>query len=671
MDHTEQPVLRFIPDQSLTEDALSAAVEQIEDQVTKALSLTRPPEGEFLQVVVFSDLGWNTALVEYKGDTSAFVDALLGVRRQLVSVRDPDRDNKMALKAVQLDVTLFGDEASSPIVARKATATSAGGGALAPERSTLILQRQWGLISTHPATRAEQLVALASLAAEGWRLENDGQTIELLNPEEPALEWGPRSKTTLSRSRTTTIAIYFKGTLTPPIAMQAGWGTIQDGARKVALSVDASGKPLKLSFAPEAGGRGSVALSAPGWRPSRDKTSMVRLEDFSAAVRRGGQAPTRTIPTPSLAEWRSAKLLSLSPSDQDRFRSHEAATSQSHGGHPACPLFVHHDLSHSLAPTCRTGGGCMLTSRPGFDPSMSYVPCMTPHMWAQNAWSGGNAWQGGRAGGKGSDQGGGKPTKGGGKPAAANNGGQGGGKPTEGGGKPAAAYDGGRGGGKPTTGGGKPAAADVGDGGRGRGATSVAGAQPAAAGAAGGPIAGAYGSRMIDSQYGSMGPPMPVVAPSSMEVDSELAAAAGTPMGPPPPRPSHSVQAAAAVTAGAAELESAAVMPAAEAEASQLENAWAILRARLAAQWEAIGRLECSGMDPAERSSIYDQKAATQVQQLLKLPLGQVRAMKALELWHENQSRCKAASERASSRPSRADSEAGGSGRSRDSSAER
>ena len=480
MSFVEQPVVRIIPDQSLTEAAVHKALEQLEEHVAKEASLASVPAGEFLQVVVYGDVGWNTALAEYKSstDATAFVAELLKTRRHLVMVTDPDRDQKPVEKAVQLDVTLYGDEQSSSIVARKAGGAGPTiGASAAPERTTLLLQRQWGFLSTQADTRADQLVAIATLAMEGWRLEADGQTIELASPGAPALEWAPRDKSGLTRPRTTLLAIYFKGLLTPPIAMQAGWGSIgPDGSRTVALSTDASGAPQKLSFAPVTGGRGAVALSAPGWRASQGVMVPVAgskshrgRSDF-----RGSTAPSR-VSTPSLMDWRSNKLKQLDPTGRAQFLAREQELGWQSKG-VVCPLFVHHDLSGSAEAACLPGRGCMLTSRPGFDPSMSYVPCMTPHTWAQNTWSGGNAWQGGRAGGKGSDQGGEKPTKGGGKPAAANNVGQGGGKPTEGGGKPAAAYDGGRGGGKPTTGGGKPVTADVGDGGRGRGATSVAGA---------------------------------------------------------------------------------------------------------------------------------------------------------------------------------------------------
>lgn len=634
MAHVEQPVVRFIPDQSLTEEALTAAVEQVEDCVTKELQLADTPAGEFLQVVVLEGLGWNTALAEYKGDTSVFVPALLAVRRHLVSVMDPDRDNKLVSKAVQVDVVLYGDEQSSPVVLRRATGPGGPTGAApAPERSTLLLQRHWGFISTHPETRKQHLIALATLAAEGWCKVSDGQTIELVNPGEPALEWPARLKpgsSKPSRPRTTTLAIYFKGTLTPPIAMQAGWGTLHpDGSRSVALSVKPNGEPLKLSFAPQSGGRGVVDLSAPGWRASKERDAMVRVEDFAAVARRSMKAPSRAQTLPSLADWRSTTLSKLPGPDQERFLMSEAKLSTSHGGRPVCPLFVHHDLSGSLSPACRVGGGCMLPSRPGFDPAVCYVPCMIGPPLPQLGSRG------------------------------------------KGGGKPPAAVDGG--------GGMLPPSATAGRGGSGRGSTMAAGAWPASLGSAGGPIAGAYSSSMVGEQHGSMGPPKPVeTPPSAMAVDpapTEAVPQLRLSMPPPAPRPpAVELTAASAVeltAASSTSLDSAATMSAAEAETSKLEGAWCILKDRLASQWEALGRLQCPGMDPAERSSIYGKKAAAQEQELLKLPLGQERAMRALELWHEGQSRCKIASTNASARPSRADSEAGGSNRSRDSSAER
>ena len=175
-----------------------------------------------------------------------------------------------------------------------------------PEPTTVIIQRCWGGLRLFGPSLDATLTRLAQLAAEGWQ-EATGGELPVLH-ELSARILSPRNRVSeTKRPKNTGVLITFRGKLTPPVSMRAGWGT--DGT--IALS------PTPLSFDRRRNARGTTELSAPGFVVREG--ALVRAEDAGPAPRRGDPArrsagaPSRSRPTPTLDEFRSRYLARLEP----------------------------------------------------------------------------------------------------------------------------------------------------------------------------------------------------------------------------------------------------------------------------------------------------------------------------------------------------------------------
>ena len=127
--------MRIIVSESLSEDALYALVEIMEDSIAESLAI-EAPASNIAQPVLYQ--GKLSLIVTY--DDAAVADALLALDGARATVRDPDREGTVVDKDVAYEVVAFGDEASSSLAMHAASAA----GAVRPPRQTLLLQREWG-----------------------------------------------------------------------------------------------------------------------------------------------------------------------------------------------------------------------------------------------------------------------------------------------------------------------------------------------------------------------------------------------------------------------------------------------------------------------------------------------------------------------------------------------
>ena len=341
-----ETLLRVIPTESLAEDAMLELVEYIEAFVADKLGRDQPPVSLVAQVTLFEPLSRLTAVVQYEDE--AVAAAMLLVRGEPFTVADENRQNKMGPKRLFVDVVAAGREADSGIVA----ATMQREGRAAPEPTTLLLQREWGLCSFAAEGVDDVLRRMAELALQGWREATDDATVELARPM--AERWGP-ARARLARPRTTVIVTTFRGLLTPPTAgVRAGWGSLSASG---VPSVELSAEPL--CFAPKRGARRHAQLSVPGWRLVGG--AMIGAAEAAATPRHGrrGQGKTPVVET-FAGYWESSLGRMTDPQRAQcvQLRDGGATTVR-------CPFWVVHVVLRGDRVPCVAGRGCRHPDRGG------------------------------------------------------------------------------------------------------------------------------------------------------------------------------------------------------------------------------------------------------------------------------------------------------------------
>ena len=270
----ELTVLRVVPDASLAEAALLAALAALE--LTAGVT---EDASEFAQFVYSEADCWPSLLVGY--GTAAAADVMITASQGMepVVVRDEDRSRAIVEKRVTLCILREGD----PLLEKAL---------LPPDRAakpraatTLIILREWGMISFR-ASKERHLGEIAVKAAEGLALAT-GQKVELAQPL--AQEMRPRARTGAASKRVSALGIWLQGKLAPPTdgLMYAGRGQSQT---EVVWTME------RLSFAPKPGSRMHATLSMPGWSFDRRTGQMVSAEARAARAAAGGASGSAAPP---------------------------------------------------------------------------------------------------------------------------------------------------------------------------------------------------------------------------------------------------------------------------------------------------------------------------------------------------------------------------------------
>ena len=289
----EPPVLRIIPNCSLSEPAMLQLLDTLEIRAQMGGA-----QAFFAQFVYAESDRFPSLLTQYP--TMEDTDKIMSfvALQEALTVQDPQFSGEQLTKQVLIKVLREEDQEAIQ-QALAPTSTSIGrGGASRRTPSTLLILREWGIISM-TTDKEKHLAELATFTRDGFRIATPDQTIELAEPLATLMT--PRVNGTGTK-RITAVGIWFTGKLIPPAngLMRVGRGFIQSGIRTVGLS------PQPISFASLRGARQHSALSMPGWRYDRDKECMVtRLDNTGREPR--GPMPSSTSPDQSLSNHAGGK----------------------------------------------------------------------------------------------------------------------------------------------------------------------------------------------------------------------------------------------------------------------------------------------------------------------------------------------------------------------------
>ena len=366
MDDVEQPVIRLIPSVSLSEESLETLVTLVEERAGVGESL-------LLQFRVDGSLGRPSVLLQY--DTAPQTDAVraAALATPAFSIRDDDVSGAIVPKDVTVAWVVVGSSEESDELN-----PSDGSGASAPrEASTLLLVREWGMITLKGEKYAEHLCAIAELARAGLA-EATGVDVALRD-----LAATPQqSRRGKARKSVSVLFVYFRGKVSPPPngCMHSGVGVLRpDGTREVERSVE------PLSFAPKRGARRHAELNMPGWAWSRREERMMTLDELASAPRgnpqrgHGGSASgrdpaaARHVPMSMQAFW-DMKMAKLPPDDKAKCERVRDEARVNFNGFEPCPFWVVAYARDEPSPWCeRVGRGCSHEARGG----RPFEPCWT------------------------------------------------------------------------------------------------------------------------------------------------------------------------------------------------------------------------------------------------------------------------------------------------------
>ena len=387
----EPPVLRIIPNSSLSEPAML----QLLDAIELRAHMGGMP-AFFAQFVFAESDRFPSLLTQYPTmeDTNKILE--FATLQESLSVQDTQVSGEQVTKQILFQV--FREEDQEAIQRALAPASTSVGRGGAPRRpSTLLIIREWGIISM-TTDKEKHLAELAIHTRDGFRLATPDQTIELAEPLATLMT--PR---VTGSKRITAVGVWFVGKLTPPAngLMRVGRGFFQSGVRTVDLS------PHPISFAPLRGARQHSALSMPGWRFDREKecmvtriaTGFVDLDDPGHEARDPAlpsTPPGRSSPDPTgrrggraargLGSSRSREVIlqtgieranflleSTMGTDGERFLAQEQEFARECGVpiDQICPFAVKYKLQGKLDYTCRITKGCAHPDRGG----IARFPC--------------------------------------------------------------------------------------------------------------------------------------------------------------------------------------------------------------------------------------------------------------------------------------------------------
>ena len=355
----EPPVLRIIPDCSLSEPAMLQLLDAIELR-----SQMGGMPAFFAQFVFSASDRFPSLLTQYPTmeDTEKILQ--FAARKTPITIHDRQVSGEQVEKVVHFQI--FREEDHDSIQQALAPVNTGGGAGGAPTRrgpTTLLILREWGIISM-TTDKETHLRDLATFTRDGFRQATPEQTIELAEPQ--AVLMTPRI-TGPGPKRFTAVGVWFVGKLYPPANgnMYVGRGQLQSGARTVGLS------PHPVSFAPLRGARLHSALSMPGWRYDRTKECMVERSDEPAPAirpaspprdgRRGGRGRgyggTSNEIILSTAVERENFLLT---SDRERFLQTETELASFHRvtTDQICPFATKWKMTGKDDFTCRINQGC-------------------------------------------------------------------------------------------------------------------------------------------------------------------------------------------------------------------------------------------------------------------------------------------------------------------------
>ena len=383
----EPPVLRIIPNCSLSEPAML--------QLLDTLEIRAQMDGAqafFAQFVYAESDRFPSLLTQYP--TMEDTDKIMSFAalKEPLTVQDPQISGEQTTKQVLIKVLREEDQEAIQQALAPTSTFIGRGGATRRTPSTLLIIREWGIISM-TTDKEKHLAELATCTRDGFRIATPDQTIELAEPLATLMT--PRINGTGTK-RITAVGIWFTGKLIPPAngLMRVGRGFIQSGVRTVGLS------PHPISFAPLRGARQHSALSMPGWRYDRDKDCMVtRLENTGREPR--GPMPSSTSPDQSASDhaggrgFRPARgygssrsrevILSIGlerenflrestmGTDGELFLAQEQKFAQEYGVpiDQICPFAVKYKIQGKLDFICRVTKGCYHPDRQ----DMARLPC--------------------------------------------------------------------------------------------------------------------------------------------------------------------------------------------------------------------------------------------------------------------------------------------------------
>ena len=384
----EPPVLRIIPNSSLSEPAML----QLLDTIELRAQMGGMP-AFFAQFVFAESDRFPSLLTQYPTMEDTNKILVFATLQEALTIQDTQVSGEKVTKQVLFQV--FREEDQEAIQRALAPASTSVGRGGAPRRpSTLLIIREWGIISM-TTDKEKHLAELATCTREGFRLATPDQTIELAEPLATLMT--PRV-TGSGPKRITAVGVWFVGKLNPPAngLMRVGRGFFQSGVRTVDLS------PHPISFAPLRGARQHSALSMPGWRYDREKECMVTriaagFVDLDAPghaspgrsspdhtgqrggrVARGlGSSRSREIILQTGIERANFLLESTMGTNGERFLAQEKEFARECGVpiDQICPFAVKYKLQGKLDYTCRITKGCAHPDRGG----IARFPCSIGH----------------------------------------------------------------------------------------------------------------------------------------------------------------------------------------------------------------------------------------------------------------------------------------------------
>lgn len=384
----EPPVLRIIPNSSLSEPAML----QLLDTIELRAQMGGMP-AFFAQFVFAESDRFPSLLTQYPTMEDTNKILVFATLQEALTIQDTQVSGEKVTKQVLFQV--FREEDQEAIQRALAPASTSVGRGGAPRRpSTLLIIREWGIISM-TTDKEKHLAELATCTREGFRLATPDQTIELAEPLATLMT--PRV-TGSGPKRITAVGVWFVGKLNPPAngLMRVGRGFFQSGVRTVDLS------PHPISFAPLRGARQHSALSMPGWRYDREKDCMVTriaagFVDLDATGhaspgrsspdhtgQRGGRFPrglgssrSREVILQTGIERANFLLESSMGANGERFLAQEKEFARECGVpiDQICPFAVKYKLQGKLDYTCRITKGCAHPDRGG----IARFPCAIAH----------------------------------------------------------------------------------------------------------------------------------------------------------------------------------------------------------------------------------------------------------------------------------------------------
>ena len=389
----EPPVLRIIPNSSLSEPAML----QLLDTIELRAQMGGMP-AFFAQFVFAESDRFPSLLTQYPTMEDTNKILVFAALQEALTIQDTQVSGEKVTKQVLFQV--FREEDQEAIQRALAPASTSVGRGGAPRRpSTLLIIREWGIISM-TTDKEKHLAELATCTRDGFRLATPDQTIELAEPLATLMT--PRV-TGSGPKRITAVGVWFVGKLNPPAngLMRVGRGFFQSGVRTVDLS------PHPISFAPLRGARQHSALSMPGWRYDREKECMVTriAAGFVDLDAPGHAARDPTLPPTSpgrsspdrggrssrgLGSSRSREVIlqtgieranflleSTMGTNGERFLTQEKEFARECGVpiDQICPFAVKYKLQGKLDYTCRITKGCAHPDRGG----IARFPCSIGH----------------------------------------------------------------------------------------------------------------------------------------------------------------------------------------------------------------------------------------------------------------------------------------------------